>query len=169
MPTSDYTPELTDVAAFIRTRTRTAAGREVGTFNPDSEVDTPTETRPTAEQAGLLIETAVDKIEGAVGPDIPDGPSTNDPDSIRKLAKRVTAILSAMLVELTFFPEQVNSGRSAYPQLKEMFDEDMAELTNAIQAVGGTAIDPGDTAGDHPLPSFSFPDTNVLVGWHNRF
>lgn len=169
MPASDYTPDLPQVGAIVRTRTKTAAGREAGTFNPESEVDTPTETRPTAEQATELIALATDKMEGLIGPDVPDGPDPDDVDSLRKMAKRVTSILAAMFVELTFFPEQVNSGRSPYPQLKELFDQELGELTNAIQAVGGVAVDPGAEALEHPLPSFYFPNTDHMVGWNTIF
>jgi hypothetical protein len=169
MPASDYTPDLTQVGAIVRTRTKTAAGREAGTFNPDSQVDTATETRPTAEQATELINLAVDKMEGLIGPDVPDGPDPDDPGSLRKMAKRVTSILAGMFIELTFFPEQVNSGRSSYPQLKELFDSELAELINAIQAVGGTPVDPGASADDHALPSFYFPPVDQLVGWYTPF
>lgn len=168
MPIADYTPEVQDVGRLLRTRTRTPAGREAGTFNPESQIDTPTETRPTQENVTDLINQAIDKIEGSIGPDVPDGPDPDDPDSIRKLARHVTTLFSAMLVELTFFPEQVNSGRSPYPQLKDLFDEEYAQLINAIQAVGGSAIDPEGGA-DHPLPSFSFPDTSWMVGLGTRF
>lgn len=152
MPVSDYTPDVASVAGFIRARTKTAGGAEAGTFNPESEVGTGTETRPTAEQVTTEIQNAIGMISGILGPDI-------DPAYFED-AKRVTSLLAAMLVELGYWPEQVNTGRSTYPQLKELYDEWWENLLTAL----GIVLDPGGGAvpAGAGFPSYGgFPTTAI--------
>lgn len=123
MPASDYTPDVAAVAAFIRARTKTRGGDEAGTFNPEdsSEQD---KTRPTAEQTETEVANALGKISGKIGADIAEQYWSD--------ASRLVALYAAMLIELTYWPEQVNTGRSTYPQLKELFDDDWKEFLDVL-------------------------------------
>jgi hypothetical protein len=138
VPVSDYTPNVKDVADFIPARTKTRGGAEAGTFNPAAS-DERDQTRPTAEQIEEKIQKALGKVSGVIGVDVV---STQ-----WEAAKSVTALWSAMLTELGFWPEQVNSGRSAYTQLKELFDEAWGDLLNALgistDAEGAVPADAG--------------------------
>lgn len=98
MPSSDFTPTVDDVGAMLRGRTRDDDGNELGTFTPT--------TLPTDTQAQSIIEQAVEEIAGQIGENIPA--------RLRKSAKSITTLLAAMNVELTYYAEQVNSGKSAY-------------------------------------------------------
>lgn len=156
MPVSDYTPEVDAVAGYIRARTKTQGGSEAGTFNPAAmwADNTGRGTRPTAEQVVIEIANALGHVSGTFGIDaLPEFH-----DSLRSLA----ALRAAMLIELTYFQEQVNSGRSTYPQLKELYDEMWASLLSAmgLDADGDGQVDPGGIDGG--FPSYGgFPTTAI--------
>lgn len=145
MPSSDYTPDVADVALFLRTRTRDTNGVELGTFTDA--------TRPTGTEVSDIIADTVVNMEDDIGVDI---------DSrLWSSAKRVTALRAAMAIEVSYFSEQVASNRSVYPQLKEWYEEDLDKLNVAIveTAEGG---EPGSDAGeDTPVwggGDLPFPD-----------
>jgi hypothetical protein len=148
VPSSDYQPELPEVAALVRTRTKDTGGRELGTF---SDV-----TRPTDEEVNNLIAQALSTVESKVGSDIPEKML---PD-----AKHVVALQTAMLIELTLFPEQVATGRSPYKQYEDMYKDDLATLisdVSAIEAGGEEGV-----TGDDTMPLFNFSDgDDELIGW----
>lgn len=149
MPASDYTPDVADVASYILSRTKTAGGDEAGTFNPASAINTSAQTRPTSENVTEIIEQALGKISGKIGPDILE---VYWPD-----ARRLTALYAAMLTELKYWPEQVNTGRSTYPQLKELFDEDWAEFLDVLGIGEDQPASP-----DAGFPSYGgFPETAI--------
>ena len=63
-----------------------------------------------------------------------------------------------MLIELGYFPEQINASHSAYEEYKTLYDEALAALIEAIAEEPGVEdIGPG-------MPEFFFPDA-PLVGW----
>lgn len=156
MPSSDYSPDLETVGALVRTRTKTPGGKELGTFNP-ADADPADRTKPTAEEVTKLIAVATRKVEAKIGPDIPA--------EMVEDAKGVVALRTALLIELTLFPEQVATGRSPYKELKAEFEEDLATLISDIQSIesGG---EEGVTGGE-VLPRFAFddPDNTELIGW----
>ena len=116
MPSSDYTPDVDDVAVFLRTRTRDIFGAELGTFTPD--------TRPTDAEVQAIIADTVVNMEDDFGTDIDE--------SLWSSAKRVTALRAAMAVEVSYFSEQVALDRSVYPFLKEWYVEDLDKLNAAV-------------------------------------
>ena len=106
-----------DVATILRARTKDTTGAETGDFTAD--------TRPTGDEVDALISRATASTlakTGAVPADLVDA------------AKALVALRTAMLVELTMFPEQVRSERSAFPEYKAMLDEDTAALVHAMQS-----------------------------------
>lgn len=151
MPVSDYTPDLTQVADYIRTRTRTAGGSEAGTFNVAAAAEQD-RTKPTAEQVQGLINRSIGRTSGVIGADVLA--------AHHESAKNVTALRAALLIELTYFPEQVATGRSPYAQLKELYDEEWADLLSALgidveEGGGAVSVDAG-------MPSYGgFPTTAI--------
>jgi hypothetical protein len=148
MATSDWAPLVADVGV-LRARTKDRYGNELGTYT--------SETRPTADQVNQLIEMAVADIESEVG---------SVPDKLQDAARRVAAIGTAMLVELSFSPPDENdSGRSSYDRLKELYDERFARLKAQIADVNsGGEVGTSDAL----LPEYSFPELNSL-GWSTQW
>lgn len=159
MPVSDYTPTVADIGAILRARTKTASGSEAGTFNP-ANADAGDQTRPNAEQVTSLIEDVVADVQAEFGVDIPDAEG-DDPDLYRKSVRRFGALGVAMLVELTYFPEQVATGRSPYAQLKQLYDDRRKRLLGALFP-GGDDGGAGPLAPGEGLPSGGgFPTTAI--------
>jgi len=149
MPISDYTPNVSEVAAILWARTRDAEGTLVGTFNSNTE--------PTDTQVVNMITEAVNEISASAGTDLPG-------ELIIKLAKRVVILLAAMNVELSYFPEQVQTANSPYEALERRFNASLKRLLTEIsEAGGGTA--PGDSAGViSQYPSGGFPEVDSYMG-----
>jgi hypothetical protein len=111
-----FVPSVDDVGAILRTRTKDNRGRELGTFTED--------TRPTDQQALTLIGQAYDDVVAVIDDDIPAA-SYRD-------ARSVIALRAAMLVELSYWPDQIPLGRSTYAQLKELYDEMLPRLQASV-------------------------------------
>lgn len=135
------TPTLAEVGALTRTRTRDTNGVELGTFTD--------ETRPTGDQVALLIQDAVGEITDLYGDNLP----TELESSARKVAK----LRSAMLVELSFFGDQIAQRRSPYAEIKQLHDEAVKQLAVGFKAIG-TDAEPGtgDDVGAG-MPAYYFP------------
>lgn len=113
---ADWSPDLEDVGALVRVRTKPIDGQTAtGTFTSN--------TRPTDQQVEQLIIQAVGYVEAAIGTLAED---------LYDRAEHVAAIYAAMLVELSYFPEQVNTDQSPYEKLKELFDGAMSGLLGAV-------------------------------------
>jgi hypothetical protein len=148
--TMPYLPTLADVAAIMRARTKTVDGDEIGTFND--------ETRPTGEQVNRIIIQASSDVTALVDTDIPEG--------AYRYAKQAIIYRTAKLIEISYFPEQIATGRSPYPEYNALFDE---ALTWLQQAVGRETEE--ETMGENILPGqpfWTFPGPEVLVGWRTR-
>lgn len=151
MPNSDYTPAVADVGNLLRARTRDDDGNELGTFTPV--------TTPTQDQAETIIEEAVQEISAIIGDDIPErlfGP-----------AKAIVSLLGAMNVELTYYPEQVTAGTSAYEAYERRVNQAIGTprspgwLVKAVKDEGAGG-EPGPSD-DDLVPLFNFDDP-VLCG-----
>lgn len=150
MPTSDYTPDVAEVGAILRARTQEkGTGNELGTFTDL--------TRPTAAQVTLLISDAVRDVSMAVGATLP-------PASWGQ-AKTVTATRTAMLIELSYFPEQINIGRSPYLQLEKLFKDRLAALSLMVQD-GNDGTLGSEASG---VPSYAFPEGPGIIGYQTRW
>ena len=153
-------PTVDDVGAILRARTQDVEDDEVGTFT-----DT---TRPTAEEVERIIGMARGVVLTRTGSlDSPPMVCDTAPD-LRTNASTAVAMLAAMLVELTYFPEQVNSDRSAYEEYKELWNTVMEGLVGAAGECRGGEIVPEE--GKNPGPSWSFPiDGGGMVGWQTKW
>lgn len=138
-----WAPTVADVGAILRARTQQAledGGGEAGTFN--------TTTRPTAEQVTALIEQACSDVTADLG-------STTLGERCEPLAKRACALSAAMLVELSYFPEQVASDHSPYDKLMEQQKLAAGRLERCV-ASSGSDVD-GEPARSSRSPRFSYP------------
>ena len=118
MPVDPAAPA--DVAAWLRARTQDSEGREVGLFTED--------TRPSVGQVDVALKQARTLVAGKAG--------LTPPDPCAGLYETVVALQAACIIEKSYFPEQVVSGRSAYEQLAE-------ELTAAMDALNTCIVSGG--------------------------
>jgi len=132
------------VAQLIRARTKDSNGLEVGTFDGD--------TRPTAEQVESLIDASIALVATRL-------PSVV-PDPLLPSVAAVIALDTACRVEKSYFPEQVQSDRSAYPQLRQEFTEALDWLVNWLEA-GGTEGFGREEVGMIPVGSW----TSIPGSW----
>jgi hypothetical protein len=150
MNTTDWLPTPTDVAALLRARTKDDTGRELGDWSDA--------TRPTAQEVDVLIAQAASFVAASVG---------GVPDRCSDAAAQATLLRAAMLVELSYFPEQVRSDRSPYPELKELSD---LALQGAMTCVTSGGESGGGAGGEgysyHSLPVV--PATLAdSIGWRH--
>ncbi len=145
--TQSFVPTVDDVGAILRTRTKDDMGNETGTFNAD--------TRPTDQQVLTLIGQAYDDVVAVIDDDIPL-------ESYRD-ARSVIALRAAMLVELSYWPDQVPLGRSPYTQLKELYDEMLPRLQSAVAREIEEA-ESGEQTSTPLAPAFNFNDGVDPVG-----
>jgi hypothetical protein len=134
-----WEPSVQDVADLLMSRVRTSGGQYVGTFDET--------TLPTGAQVQRLIEKATERVAGKLGTNL-SGEAAED-------AANIAAIGAAMFVELSFFPEQIDSDRSPYSEYKELWDEVM----NPDETTSETTIPQGSVSG----PSWSFETTDSLI------
>ena len=126
MSTTQGRPTVQDVANLLRARTKDDFGNEAGTFT-DS-------TRPTS----MAVDDHIDAAMALVCTRLP-ALDKIDPDLLDAVAA-VVAYRAALRVEKSYFPEQVQSDRSAYDQLREEYLDDLATLVDAATAGGPDQI-----------------------------
>lgn len=141
--TADWAPTTADVGALLRARTKDENGNEVGDFTAD--------TRPTGDQVEALIATA--------SQDLADSLAVAVPEELFGAARRVSAYAVALEIELGYYPEQINTGRSPYAQLKAIYDERLLALRAALSASGGDV--PGTDVDTPQSPVWAFPSAPV--------
>ena len=96
---------------LLRTRTIEAGGSEVDTFTD--------RTRPTTDEVVALIDQAVDEVLGQLPDDL-------DPETYPAV-RSVISVRGAVLIELSFYRETVQSGGPA-SALNAMYDAGLAAL-----------------------------------------
>jgi soluble cytochrome b562 len=150
VPTSDYTPTVAQVGALLRARTKDASGNELGTFNE--------ETRPTGEQVAGLIATSVSRMRARFGEELAE--------DLREDAASLVTLRTAMLVELSFFPEQIQSDRSPYDRYKDLYDEGLKAFIVEVDRLGvdAEAGSLDDRVAGLPVSAFPANDGG-LIGW----
>jgi hypothetical protein len=142
-PRNQWLPSITDVARLVMSRTKDKYGNEVGTFNSN--------TRPTNVQVSELITEMADRVTDVIGDEVPE--------QLWSDAASVVAERTAMEIELSYFPEQVNTNRSAYKDLKEQYEEDITRLGKQVQIVaeGGDLNAISTEPSNKPLGGFPDP------------
>lgn len=129
----DYACTVKDVAALIRARTKDASGNELGIFTAD--------TRPTDVQAQEAIDHAVILVHTAVG---------YIGDTCSDLATQAVAIGAAAEIELSYFPEQSRTDRSAYTFLIQRYTSVLLGLAECV--AGSLPSAEGGPAGVGSMP-----------------
>lgn len=156
-------PDVDAVAAIIRARTQDEDDIEVGTFNAT--------TRPTGDQVQRLINQAASVVYGATGSLA--SLQCESKDAIRDQATHWIGMLAAMLVELSYFPEQIGDDRSAYTYYKDLWDDEsmgFSTLLDAVKECLTGEVEPDDGSGGSGSASWSFPiDAGGMVGWQTRW
>jgi hypothetical protein len=141
-----WAPGVDDVGDVLRARTVNRNGLEIGTFDAF--------TRPTDVDVMGLINQAASDIQDAIGVEneVPADQFTS--------AEYLTALGTALLIEIGFYPEQVNSGRSPYPQIETMYKDRLKRLQDAVVSEGGAR--PVD---EFMQPFGAFNGPPVPMGW----
>jgi len=98
-------PSSTDVANLIIARTKDRMGNEVGDWTAD--------TRPTYVKVSEIIVQAAQDISMYIDTDIPA--------EAYGIVHEAIALRAAMIIERSYYPEQISNNRSPYQQLKEDF------------------------------------------------
>lgn len=153
MTNPDWAPTVAQVGAVLRSRTTDANGVEQGTFTAT--------TRPTEDQAELIIADVVQDVVAVLGFTLPD--------RIAPLGTAVAALGAAALIELTYWPEQVASGKSPYEQLNERYEKQLQRARVALTQIDASGEIDAEV-GDVLLPVGNFPvDIGGLVDWETEF
>jgi hypothetical protein len=132
-----------EVGALLRARTKDTLGNEIGTFTPD--------TRPTDTQVTNLIVQATGHVKARIGGELCE---SGRAAGLEADANRLIALYAAMLVELSYFPEQVERDHSPYSRFKALWDEGIASLIENERLLCG------DDEMGRGRPAYSF-DTQV--------
>lgn len=131
-----------DVAELLPQRTKGEFGK-AGAFTED--------TTPTKKQVeGILAKSAgrlAAKLKISEEQDICEhGPID--------MANEVHALRAAMMVELTYFANQLRTDQSPYKNLKEQYDEGIKDLLSAYEDQCGGS---GTGLGGEEMPRGNFP------------
>lgn len=113
--------DVQDVASLLRARTKDDSGNEVGDFTAD--------TRPTESEVEDLIAQSASMVNAVANGDIPS--------RLVEFAQHVVALRTAMMVELTYWPEQVQRENSPFGHLREMFVDALEAFKTALGDSGG--------------------------------
>lgn len=149
---SEVTPTNEQISRLLRTRTYDGFGNQLGTFMPAEDG----RTRPTEEQVMGLVEDVESEVLAYLG-----GLPCNDPLKLR--TKSLIAYGVAMLIELSYYPEQVQNKHSPYDKYHELYHSGLKELGKAVATeCDGQGNETGD--GDTLIPRGNF-DTNAgMIG-----
>ena len=144
--TAQWAPSVQDVANILRARTVNKNGAELGKFDST--------TRPTDAEVSGLIEQAYNDVVDAIGQ------ITDVPANLVNSATSIVALGTAMMVEISYFPEQVGSGRSPYAQLAAQYKDKLSRLCDSIVSAGGNR-----PTADYQAPAGAFGGPPIPAGW----
>lgn len=147
-----WTPSVDQVAALIRARTKVPGGHEEGTFT--------TQTRPTKAEVESLIAQAVDHVAAAIGGD----PCS---DQLEESSGAASALLAAILIEQSYWPEQAEARGSTAARLESLFNARMKTLTAAVaEECGGQGTGNADEGSGNSgaVAQGGFNDGYALIG-----
>jgi len=151
MAEATFAPTVDDVAALIRARTKVPGGKEVGTFNDN--------TRPKKTEVESLIAQAVDHVAAAIG-----GEPCND--QLKQSAQAASALMTAILIETSYWPEQAEARGSTAARLEALFNVRMKSLAAAVSEECGGQGTGGEEGGGNAgaVAAGSFADGYPLIG-----
>lgn len=147
---AEYMPTTSQVARLILSRTKDRYGNMPGSFTAL--------TTPTALQVTAIANDVIPEVADVIGDTVPEA-LTDD-------AQQVVALRTAMQIELSYYSDQVNTGRSIYPQLKEQYTLALAELAKQIEMFGQDGATTVGEGAPSLSPAFSFPQPTT--DWLSR-
>lgn len=106
---------LSDIGALLHSRTN-SGGFELGTFTD--------ETTPNRDQVIALLEMAAGDLEAQVPIEIPG--------QFEDAARRLVALQAGCLIEASYFPNELDTDRSAYKQYSAMYLAGVQKLIDAL-------------------------------------
>jgi hypothetical protein len=131
------------VATLLRARTKDSNGNELGYWSED--------TRPTLNEVLEYIRMACGELLLCTGAWLPP--------QMWLMSEHVIALKAALLIELAYWPEQIETDQSPYLELKKLFDADSKVLCEAsAQYRPDDLPDPDVGRGDTTVPLFYFGD-----------
>jgi hypothetical protein len=140
-----FAPTVDQLGSLMRTRTKDSHGNERGTFTA--------ETRPTR--------AAVEHIIQGVADDVISKHDQIDP-ACQESARESIKLKAAMEIELSYFPEQVATGRSPFEQYKELYDDAILSLASCVSFhVAEGASSPLGVA-------YHFPEKPPIIGLETK-
>ena len=139
VPIDQVSPTVKDVAVLEHTRTVDSGGEEIGDFTSD--------TRPTDADVTLLIGQAVVIILDQLDVQVPP--------ALYPAIKEAATLETAILVESSFFREQMNEGSVS------MYSTIVAGMIRMLQVKSGTAT--GDGSGSGAVDSIMV--RGVMAEW----
>lgn len=144
LPEDGIRPTLADVGAILRARTKVKGGRELGTFTG--------ETRPTDDEVARLIDDAVDEVMGKVQP-------ADAGSAYERRIRGAVAMYTAILIENSYFPEQVTAGRSPATAYQTLYEKRVRALIAEGETGGPQGEGSGGSGGsDSPADAYwTFP------------
>lgn len=162
-------PTVTDVANLLRARTQIKGGGEAGTFNAN--------TRPTADQVDGLIDEAVDEVLGKVkslAEFAELGPAPEECEAYERRVRGAVKLYAAILVEASYYPEQIKTGQSIATLYKELFEGRIKALiaegeTGEAQGMGGEGSGSGGGTPGDAYWSFPTAPIGAQIGLGTRF
>jgi hypothetical protein len=137
----EATPD--DVAALLPQRTKGEFGKD-GEFTADGT--------PTKAQVERIIKQAASRIAGKLNVTEADDICSDGPI---ELANEVHALRAAMMVELTYFANQLRTDQSPYEKLKEEYQEGLKDLLVDYEDQCGDST--GEGLGGEKMPKGNFP------------
>lgn len=144
------TPEA--VAALLRARTKVESGDELGAWTAD--------TRPTLVEVNALIALAAQELALCVGDWLP-------PEYVPG-GQALVVLKTCMLIELSYYPEQVDPEQSPYARLAELYVRDAEAFCPAVASYRPVPPDPDPTgAGLLPAWYYGDGDAGCAGGWYD--
>jgi hypothetical protein len=105
----DYKPDVHELGAIMRARTRNDLGKELGTFTED--------TRPTSDEVESVIDQALALVSPRLGGAVAD--------RLDDLARSIVTLRAAMMIEASYIPESDDNGGSAYDRYESQYTESL--------------------------------------------
>jgi hypothetical protein len=162
-------PAIAEIAALLRARTKVTGGKEEGTFTQA--------TRPTDDQVEDLIDQGLDDVLGKVKGmtafrALEPTPSSEETEGYERRVRGAVALFTAILVETSYFPEQVRSDQSAASIYEKRYEDRIKALiaegeTGEAQGEGGEGKG-ADSQGD-AYWNFDEPAVVQAIGLSTRF
>jgi hypothetical protein len=156
-----WVPSLRDVAVHIRPRTvERSTNKFLGTFT--------NKTRPTDEETWEAVALAIDDIVADTGKLDRTGISIDSHRAVRAL----TALRAAMIIERSFYSEQIGTNKSPYPALERDWERRLPKIVDAIAEDLVGEIEPtvdygGSDGGVVPTPNPT-TDSDLIVPGGSR-